>query len=222
MNVDLDSVEFCIDECCNLKWLQLSFLWWAAGYEADFLRAYYYLQDTHISHWCQILIWFNEREICVIVGSHPEQTIAESFTYNPRSVLILYMYVCVCVFVSRMVWTFQWRHKERDGVSNYQPHNYLLNVYRGTDPRNYQSAASLVSVSGTSPVTGEFPAQRASYVENVSIWWRHHELKKASEVQIESTYLSLQNTFNTFKQHILNNLTHLIAFSNTYDIELLS
>ena len=23
--------------------------------------------------------------------------------------------------------------------------------------------------------TGEFPAQRASYAENVSIWWRHHE-----------------------------------------------
>ena len=26
-----------------------------------------------------------------------------------------------------------------------------------------------------SPVTGEFPAQRASNVENVSIWWCHHE-----------------------------------------------
>ena len=23
--------------------------------------------------------------------------------------------------------------------------------------------------------TGEFPAQRASYAETVSIWWRHHE-----------------------------------------------
>ena len=23
--------------------------------------------------------------------------------------------------------------------------------------------------------TGEFPAQRASYAENVSIWWRHHD-----------------------------------------------
>ena len=23
--------------------------------------------------------------------------------------------------------------------------------------------------------TGEFPAQRASYADNVSIWWRHHE-----------------------------------------------
>ena len=22
--------------------------------------------------------------------------------------------------------------------------------------------------------TGEFPAQRASYAENISIWWRHH------------------------------------------------
>ena len=26
--------------------------------------------------------------------------------------------------------------------------------------------------------TGEFPAQRASYAENVSIWWRHHWLLK--------------------------------------------
>ena len=27
--------------------------------------------------------------------------------------------------------------------------------------------------------TGEFPAQRASYAENVSIWWRHHVRYKA-------------------------------------------
>ena len=25
------------------------------------------------------------------------------------------------------------------------------------------------------PVTGEFPSQRASNAENVSIWWRHHD-----------------------------------------------
>ena len=29
--------------------------------------------------------------------------------------------------------------------------------------------------AGNSPVTGEFPAQRASKAENVSIWWSHHE-----------------------------------------------
>ena len=28
--------------------------------------------------------------------------------------------------------------------------------------------------AGNSLVTGEFPAQRASNAENVSIWWRHH------------------------------------------------
>ena len=27
---------------------------------------------------------------------------------------------------------------------------------------------------GNSPVTGEFPSQRASNTENVSSWWRHH------------------------------------------------
>ena len=29
---------------------------------------------------------------------------------------------------------------------------------------------------GNSPVTGEFPAQRASNAENDSIWWRHHDI----------------------------------------------
>ena len=28
---------------------------------------------------------------------------------------------------------------------------------------------------GNSPVTGEFPTQKSSNAENVSIWWRHHE-----------------------------------------------
>ena len=42
-------------------------------------------------------------------------------------------------------------------------------VYSGTDQRNHQSSASLAFV-----VTGEFPTQRASDAENVSIWWRHH------------------------------------------------
>ena len=27
-------------------------------------------------------------------------------------------------------------------------------------------------------MTGEFPAQRSSNAENVSIWWRHHELSE--------------------------------------------
>ena len=30
---------------------------------------------------------------------------------------------------------------------------------------------------GNSPMTGEFPAQWVSNAENVSIWWRHHEIQ---------------------------------------------
>ena len=30
--------------------------------------------------------------------------------------------------------------------------------------------------AGNSPVTGKFPAQRASNAEDVSIWWRHHDI----------------------------------------------
>ena len=48
-------------------------------------------------------------------------------------------------------------------------------VYSGPNQRKHQSSASLAICAGNSPMTGEFPAQRASNAENVSIWWRHHE-----------------------------------------------
>ena len=50
-------------------------------------------------------------------------------------------------------------------------------IYSCEDQRKYQSSGSLAFVRGISPVTGEFPAQRASNTEDVSIWWRHHVTK---------------------------------------------
>ena len=41
-------------------------------------------------------------------------------------------------------------------------------VYSSSEQRKHQSSASLV--------TGEFPAQNTSNVENASIWWLHHKL----------------------------------------------
>ena len=32
-------------------------------------------------------------------------------------------------------------------------------------------------------VTGEFPAQKASNAEDVSIWWRHHDTDSSSPAQ---------------------------------------
>ena len=43
-------------------------------------------------------------------------------------------------------------------------------VYSGTDQRNHQSSVCITGIcEGNSLVTGEFPAQRASNTENVSI-----------------------------------------------------
>ena len=43
--------------------------------------------------------------------------------------------------------------------------------------------------------TGEFPAQRASYAENVSIWWRHHGIKHNTFIDplCVNTVLSFNN-----------------------------
>ena len=42
-------------------------------------------------------------------------------------------------------------------------------VYPDADQRKHQSSASLAFVSGNSPGTGEFPAQKTSNAENVFI-----------------------------------------------------
>ena len=71
--------------------------------------------------------------------------------------------------------TLQWRHNEPDGILNHRRLIVYSTVCSGADQRKHQSSASL-TFAGNSPVTGEFPAQRASNAENVSIWWRHHAL----------------------------------------------
>ena len=51
-------------------------------------------------------------------------------------------------------------------------------VCSGADQRKHQSSASLAFVQGNPRVIGEFPSQRVSKVENVSIWWRHHAITR--------------------------------------------
>ena len=59
--------------------------------------------------------------------------------------------------------------------TNHRRVDCLLNLLfkRRSKKTSKLRVASLCE--GNSPVTGEFPAQRASNVENVSIWWRHRE-----------------------------------------------
>ena len=48
-------------------------------------------------------------------------------------------------------------------------------VYSSTDKRKHQSSVT-GRCAGKSPGTSEFPTLMASTTENVSIWWRHHDI----------------------------------------------
>ena len=57
---------------------------------------------------------------------------------------------------------------------NYQHHHCLLNrLFRRISKKTLKFRVTGLC-AGNSPVTGEFPTQRASNAENASIWWRHH------------------------------------------------
>ena len=70
--------------------------------------------------------------------------------------------------------SLQWRHNGRNGISNHQPHDCLLNRLFRCRSKKTSKLCVTGLCAGNSLVTSEFPAQRASNGENVSIWWRHH------------------------------------------------
>ena len=82
--------------------------------------------------------------------------------------------------------TSRGRHNGRDGVSNHLPHDCLLNrLFRRRSKKTLKLRVPGLC-AGTSPVTGGFPAQRVSSAENVSIWWRHHELDGLNDGLVSS------------------------------------
>ena len=71
--------------------------------------------------------------------------------------------------------TLQLRHNGLDSVSNHQPHDWLLKrLFRRRSKKTPKLRVTGLC-AGNSPEAGEFPTQRTSNAENVSIWWRHHD-----------------------------------------------
>ena len=87
------------------------------------------------------------------------------FTFQPSN-----FHAC---FWSGKLRSLRWRHNGCHGVSNHQPHHYLLNRLFRCRSKKTSKLRVIGLCVGNSPVTGEFFAQMASNAENVSIWWRH-------------------------------------------------
>ena len=90
------------------------------------------------------------------------------------------VYIRHSVSMSHMEGPLQWRHNEHDGVSNHQPHGCLLNRLFSRRSKKTSKLRVTDLCEGNSTVTGEFPAQRASNAENVSISWRHHAKRSSN------------------------------------------
>ena len=81
----------------------------------------------------------------------------------------------------------QWRDNGRDSVSNHQPHDCLLNrLFRRRSKKTSKLRVTCLC-AGNSLGTGGFPAQMASYAENVFIWWRHYygSIKTGNQTKAE-------------------------------------
>ena len=168
----------------------------------------------------------NHIHACIIKASHPYQ--ASQFArvidkcMNKMDVILHTTFRCIflkkiCVFgfkfhggciITRHWFAYwldaryrplRWRHNERDGVLNHQPHDCLLN--RRFRRRSKKTSKLRVTGlwAGNSPVTGEFPAQRASNAENVSIWWRHHAAPETMPMQITDWSLRHQSVKSDLK-----------------------
>ena len=87
-----------------------------------------------------------------------------------------YTIVCACTTLLCHI-TLQRRHNECFGVSNHQRLDSLLNLMFRCRSKKTSNLRVTGLWEGNSPVTSEFPAQRARNAENVSIWWRHHVLR---------------------------------------------
>ena len=134
-----------------------------------------------LSRLCRFGLWDILR---VFVYSVPSHDLIHSHNYGPYLecdfILRIYVFFPMYIILACRInpcdchprYPLQWRHNERGGVSNHQPRDCLLNrlLKETSKPR----VTGLCE--GNSPVTGEFPAQRVSNAENVSIWWRHHPL----------------------------------------------
>ena len=130
--------------------------------------------------------------------------------------------VCECPIYQTAL---QWRHYGRDGVSNHQPHDCLLNrLFRRRSKKTPKLRVTDLC-EGNSSVTGEFLAQRASYAENVLIWWRHrghvsrlwhYGNHKWIQQSIWCKLNLLQNVFEYYKALWL---CHRLSFIPIYDME---
>ena len=121
------------------------------------------------------LLWYQLRTRLVMIPTLKMSHIVWSNTVQQ----INHLYLTRCICNNGRKTASRWRHNGRDGVSNHQTRDCLLILIFRRRSKKASKPCVNGLCAGNSPVTGEFPAQKASSAENVSIWWRHHDTSES-------------------------------------------
>ena len=98
----------------------------------------------------------------------------------------------VCIIPGCIASTLKWRHNGHGDVSNHQLHLCLLNrLFRRRSKKTSKLRVTGLC-EGKAPMTGEFPTQKASDAENVSIWLRHHDEAISTTTNTNTAQMQLQ------------------------------
>ena len=114
--------------------------------------------------------------LMLFVCSLSDSKILSYFIFHQNSKTLCQAIALTNVVSTVSAFSLQWHHNERDGVSNHQPHDCLLNYLFRRRSKKTSKLRFTGLCEGNSLGTSEFSAQRASNGENVSISWPHHVL----------------------------------------------
>ena len=142
------------------------------------------LQSTYLGSLSGIeyCIWLVANRHWVVLGIQPKavdlfkrQKLLLCRLWNPIETLWPRSSLRRYPLASSTAVSLRWRHNSRDGPSDHQCLGCLLSRLFRRRSRKTTKFRATGLCEGNPPVTDGFRSQRASNVENVSMWWRPHD-----------------------------------------------
>ena len=126
-----------------------------------------YIPNVWWNSWCGIflIISFDTRTYLYLPKYYPNRSKNFNVESGCRFTVLLGFVLLIHQFLPRYFWqhitqaTLQWRHNERNGVSNYQPNDCLPNCLFRRKSKKTSKLRVTGHCEGKSPVTSEFPSQ---------------------------------------------------------------
>ena len=112
-----------------------------------------------------------------------------------------------------VITSLQWRHNGRDNISNHQPHDCFLSRLCRQRSKKTSKLCITGLCAGNSPEAREFRTQMASNVENVSIWWCHHDWSQVTHARTRMPWHTWHCTHRTHL-HTLTQIMGCLLYGN--------